>query len=128
MTANRRMCAIGLDAAEWTLVEPLLAAGDLPHLANLRRRSAFALLHDRDYRTGLVWEHFLTGRGAASNRRAAVTVFDPGTYDIWREGAWPVDPFYAVDPVETIVLDVPYLSLARPLPGAQVTGWGGHDP
>lgn len=126
MTA--RVCAIGLDAAEWTLIEPMLARGELPHLERLRRRSAFAHLHNPDYRTGLAWEQFLTGRGSASSRRWSAVAFDPATYTTTKEGAWLQPPFFAQPPVETIAFDVPYLSRSFPVPGVQVTGWGGHDP
>lgn len=34
-----RVAAIGLDAAEWWLVDKLIAEGKLPHLAALRQRS-----------------------------------------------------------------------------------------
>jgi predicted AlkP superfamily phosphohydrolase/phosphomutase len=127
---DRRVAAIGLDAAEWTLVEEMLDAGELPHLAALRERSLVARLDDPvDYRTGLVWEHFLTGRSAAGNGRWAAVEFDPATYEVWQEGARPVEPFYAGAPlVRGVLFDVPYTSIAFPVDGAVVVGWGGHDP
>jgi predicted AlkP superfamily phosphohydrolase/phosphomutase len=126
----KRLAAIGVDAAEWSLVEQLLEAGELPHLAALRSRAAVAQLDDpEDYRTGLVWEHFLTGRGAAANRRWAAVEFDPDTYEVWQEGARPARPFYGgEDAPRSVVFDVPYAPLAHPANGAVVAGWGGHDP
>jgi predicted AlkP superfamily phosphohydrolase/phosphomutase len=125
-----RVAAIGIDAAEWTLMEELFATGDLPHLAALRARSAVARLDDQlDYRTGLVWEHFLTGRGAAGNHRWAAVEFDPATYDVWQEGARGVVPFYAAEPpLRAVIFDVPYATPAAAVDGAVVVGWGGHDP
>jgi len=125
-----RVAAIGLDAAEWTLVERLLADGEMPHLERLRARSAVAQLQDpADYRTGLVWEHFLTGRGAASNMRWAAVEFDPLTYEVWQEGARPTTPFYVSDPpLPAVIFDVPYTTLGHEVDGAVVVGWGGHDP
>src|SRR5439155_3444772 len=92
---KRRVAAIGLDAAEWTLVESMMDAGELPHLAALRARSAEARLHHSDYRTGLVWEHFLTGRSARGNRRWSGVEFDPNGYEAWQVGGKRVTPFYA---------------------------------
>jgi predicted AlkP superfamily phosphohydrolase/phosphomutase len=125
-----RVAAIGVDAAEWSLMEELFATGELPHLAAVRERSAVARLEDPvDFRTGLVWEHFLTGRGAAGNRRWGAVEFDPSTYEVWQEGARPETPFYAADPpLRAVIFDVPYASPARPVDGAVVVGWGGHDP
>jgi predicted AlkP superfamily phosphohydrolase/phosphomutase len=125
-----RVAAIGLDAAEWSLVEQLLDEGELPHLAALRERSAFARLEDPvDYRTGLVWEHFLTGRSAAGNERWAAVEFDPATYDVWQEGSRPTPPFYTADPpMRAVVFDVPYAPLVHRVDGSVVVGWGGHDP
>lgn len=126
--AERRVAAIGLDAAEWSLVEPMMAAGELPHLAALRRRAAVARLEHTDYRTGLVWEHFLTGRGAAGSGRWSVVEFDPSSYETRKEGAKPLRPFFADVPGRTICFDVPYVSLASPGDAVTITAWGGHDP
>jgi predicted AlkP superfamily phosphohydrolase/phosphomutase len=124
----QRVAVIGLDSAEWTLVEGLLATGDLPHLAALRRRSAVAVLRNPDYRSGLVWEHFLTGRGPAGCGRRSAVEFDPATYEVWQQGARGMTPFYLTDPPLTSVLfDVPHVSLACEAPGLQVTSWGSHD-
>src|SRR5205085_12569436 len=38
-------------------------------------------------------------------------------------------PFYAADPpLETVVFDVPFLTLLHDIPGARVAAWGGHNP
>jgi predicted AlkP superfamily phosphohydrolase/phosphomutase len=134
---KRRVVAIGLDAAEWILVERMLADGELPHMAALRERSAEARLHDRDYRTGLIWEHFLTGKSAAGNDRWSAVQFDPLTYDAWQVGGRQLTPFYSnrqdgggdhQSPITTIVFDVPYVTLTGSVDGAEITSWGGHDP
>jgi predicted AlkP superfamily phosphohydrolase/phosphomutase len=134
---RQRVAAIGLDAAEWTLVERLLAEGELPHLAALRRRGAEARLHHSDYRTGLVWEHFLTGKGARGNRRWSAVEFDPRRYEAWQLGGRKLTPFYSSSqddggderpPINTIAFDVPYTTLTGNVHGVEVTSWGGHDP
>lgn len=107
-----------------------MGRGEVPYLTALRGRSAVARLQDEDYRTGLVWEHFLTGRSAVGNRRWSTIEFDPETYEVWQEGARPVRPFYETSPsVPTIAFDVPYSRPTSRQPGgAVVTAWGGHDP
>ncbi len=124
----RRVAAIGLDAAQWSLVESMMDDGALPHLAALRRRAVVAHLEHADYRTGLVWEHFLCGRSAAGVGRWSAVRFDPSTYDTRKEGALPFTPFFEKVPGRTICFDVPYLSLAKTNDAIAVTAWGGHDP
>jgi predicted AlkP superfamily phosphohydrolase/phosphomutase len=127
------VAAIGLDGAEWPLIESLMAEGELPHLSALRARSALAELSDPDYRTGLIWEHFLTGKGAAANGRLAAVEFRPDTYEVWQVGGRRIPPFYARsatmdDPPRVIVFDVPYVTLTGEVDGVEITTWGGHDP
>jgi predicted AlkP superfamily phosphohydrolase/phosphomutase len=124
----RRLAVIGLDAAEWSLVEPMMDDGDLPHLAALRGRAAFARLSHDGYRSGLVWEHFLTGRGAIGNGRWSVVRFDPSSYTADKEGARPLTPFFRSVAGRSICFDVPYTSLASTEDAVAITGWGGHDP
>ncbi len=122
------MAAIGLDSAEWSLLEPMMDDGELPHLSALRRRSAVARLHNADYRTGLVWEQFLTGRGAAGSGRCSPVAFDPSTYEVVKVGARPVAPFFRSVPGHTVAFDVPFVSLASTGDATAVTAWGAHDP
>ncbi len=126
-TANgsRRVAVIGLDAAERTLIEDLIGRGDLPNLARIRARSARCELEsEATWRSGRVWETFLTG---VADWPSAI-VFDPATYDTYQLGARRKRPFYATDPpLSVLALDVPYMSLWHQVDGAQVTAWGGHD-
>jgi hypothetical protein len=60
--ARPRVLAIGLDGLEVTLAERLMAAGEMPALAELRGRSArFRLDPGPAQRTGLAWEHVASG-------------------------------------------------------------------
>lgn len=38
----RRVLVLGWDAADWTVIRPLLAAGQMPHLAGLMARGVSA--------------------------------------------------------------------------------------
>jgi predicted AlkP superfamily phosphohydrolase/phosphomutase len=112
---------IGLDSMSWSLVEEQLDAGRLPHLASLRDRGAFARLDaPAGYRTGVAWENMLAGRVM---RTSSVT-FDPERYTVWQEGP-AVAPFFTGNGgPRTIAFDIPRYSLAYPLDGVAVTGWG----
>ncbi len=118
------VAVIGLDGAEPELVEELMASGAMPHLARLRERSASCRLYsEANWRSGRVWETFLTG--VADFPSAAL--FDPETYESAQLGARRKPPFYArVPDLRVLALDVPYQSLWYDVPGAQVI-WGGHD-
>jgi predicted AlkP superfamily phosphohydrolase/phosphomutase len=124
-----RVVAIGLDAADWRLLEPMMDRGDLPNLAGLRARGARCVLRNDDlYRTSLVWEAFLTGRPDPASRFRAGMAFDPARYAPFKVGARTDPTFFARSPgLRSVVLDAPYLSLA----GAgdrdvRVCGWGAH--
>jgi hypothetical protein len=120
----RRVAVIGMDAAEPRLVDQLMAEGQMPNLARLRRRAAQCPLQsEANWRTGRVWETFLTG--LADFPSAAL--FDPATYESQQLGSRRKPPFYSTLPGTNVVaVDVPYMSLWYDVPGAQVI-WGGHD-
>jgi hypothetical protein len=118
-----RVAVIGLDAAEWTLIEPLIASGELPHLARLRETAAFCRLRQPTPLTEQPWAPFLIGVPMP----LTALRFEPGARESLEVGAPRVPPFYARLPgLRAIVLDVPRMTLAYAVEGAQVTGWGGH--
>ena len=85
---GQRVVVIGLDGLEVTLAERLMAAGDMPALAALRRNAArFLLDHGSAQRTGLAWEHVASGQSPEAAQRWAAVEFDPTTYLTWQEGA-----------------------------------------
>jgi predicted AlkP superfamily phosphohydrolase/phosphomutase len=125
-----RVLAIGLDAVERSFVEPLLEQGELPHLRRLRDSSAVADLETgAPYRSEYPWTEFLSGRSANTLRYWSTLTFDPIEYRCEVVGAAPVKPFYALGAERRVIaLDVPHSRLSSELQGAQVIGWGAHDP
>jgi len=118
-----RVAVIGLDAAEWNLIEALLASGELPHLARLREAGTVCRLRQPTPLTEQPWAPFLTG---APTPLTALR-FDPTAGAPFEVGAPRLPPFYARLPgVRAVVLDVPRMTLAYAVEGAQITGWGGH--
>jgi predicted AlkP superfamily phosphohydrolase/phosphomutase len=125
---RRRVLAVGLDGLEISLAERLMAAGEMPALAGLARRSArFRLDHGPAQRTGLAWEHVASGLSPEEGRRWAAVEFDPGTYDAWQEGA-RFDPWWSGLDRRVVVFDAPYVDLGRTRNTRGVVGWGAHDP
>ena len=61
-TLHDRLLVIGLDGADWDFIEPLIAKGDLPHLAALRDRGAWGELETmRPTRSAPIWTSVVTG-------------------------------------------------------------------
>lgn len=124
-----KLVAIGIDAAEYSLVERLMAAGTLPHLRALADRSArFRLQNVPTYRSDMAWVRFLTGRSAESLGWHGVLGFDPATYVVEGHGTCVATPFYAVEDRRTIAFDLPGSVIDDGVEGVQVTGWGTHAP
>jgi predicted AlkP superfamily phosphohydrolase/phosphomutase len=126
--ARRRVLAIGLDGLEVTLAERLMAAGEMPALAELGQMSArFRLDHGPAQRTGLAWEHFASGLSPDAGCRWSAVEFDPATYTAWQEGA-RFTPWWAGLDRRVVVFDAPYVDLGRAPNTRGVVGWGAHDP
>ena len=123
-----RVAAIGLDAGEWRLVESMLAAGELPHLAKIRQRSAECRLRNPLYRGTVVWEAFLTGREDADDVRSGGVAFDPATYRVAKIAAGSAPPFWSRLPgLRAVAFDVPHLSTAGAADDVRVATWGTHS-
>lgn len=125
-----KVVAIGIDAAEWQLVEAFIDDGTMPTLARLRSSSAHGRLQNIvEYRSELPWTQFLTGRGASANGYWSTVRFDPSTYEAYEQGAHRGRPFYATgDDTFVIAFDVPHSVIWPEVNGVQVTGWGAHSP
>ncbi len=123
----QRVLAIGLDGYEASLGDRLMAAGELPALAALRRRSAcFLLEHGPAQRTGLAWEHVSSGLAPESGGRWAPVHLDPASYAVWQEGT-SLTPFAGRLDARTVVFDTPYFDLARAPAVEGIVNWGAHD-
>ncbi len=84
-TKVQRLAVIGLDGADWRVIEPLIARGELPNLAALRARGSWAVLHSIEPTySPVVWTSIFSGKrpekhgitdwytSQAGNRKAAV--------------------------------------------------------
>ena len=60
--AAHRFLLIGIDGADWRYIDPLIARGELPHLAALKQRGAFGPLKTiRPTLSPVVWTSIATG-------------------------------------------------------------------
>lgn len=124
----KRVAAIGLDSAEWWVVEKLLDEDRLPHLAALRERSTECRLETGSaYRSELPWTQFLTGVDARATGYWSTAAFDPSDYGAFLIGAHAGQPFYARDDLSVICFDVPHSTIHPDVNGVQVTAWGAHS-
>ena len=126
--SGHRVLAIGLDGVAFSYAEELMASGDMPALAELRKRSRrFLLNHGAAQRTGLGWEHFASGLSPEAVRRWSAIELDPSTYTVSQKGA-RFAPWCASIDRRVVVFDTPYLDLRRAPNARGVVAWGAHDP
>ena len=68
-SAQARVVLLGIDGASWSVVDPLLAAGELPELAALLARGAGAELETVEpVISPVVWTSIATGRSPGAHR------------------------------------------------------------
>jgi predicted AlkP superfamily phosphohydrolase/phosphomutase len=126
--------AIGIDAAEIEVIDRLMAAGRLPHLAALRATGSEALLtHRHGGLQSSIWCSFITGqlvtghgcyfpKAWRADRMRIEFINDewPPIHPFW-EGAGPRQPRLAL-------IDIPYLPPPNgSFDGLFLGGWQCHD-
>lgn len=125
--------AIGLDAADPTLIEKWIAQGHLPNLSQLRSQGAYARLKTYEYyRAETPWTTFLTGFSPQQTGYWAPLKIKPGTYQLEDIQAYDFtehQPFYALgDDYRVAVFDMPQAPISKEVNGLQVLAWGAHSP
>jgi hypothetical protein len=121
-----RVVALGLDGAEWQLIEPMLESDALPNLRGMRRRGTVSRLRNSAaFRTSLVWATSLGGRSEVASPASGAIGFDPVEYQTWKIGARRDQVFFAdrLD-VRALTFDVPYLPLLQGGDSIRVSEWG----
>ena len=125
---RHRVLAIGLDGFEYTLAERLMAEGQMPALAALKKRAARFLLDEGSARdAGLPWEHFSSGLSPQGGGRWGSVEFDPSSYTASQVGA-QFAPWWAKTDLRVVVFDPPYLDLRRARNTQGIVAWGSHSP
>jgi predicted AlkP superfamily phosphohydrolase/phosphomutase len=118
---------VGLDAAEWWVVERFVEEGVMPNLAGILERSTFAPITGGEaYKAEGRWAEVLTGRTADENQYWSIIGFDPTDYRCWYERSCHGSYFFARPDLNSIVFDVPNSVISEETHGIQITGWGAH--
>jgi predicted AlkP superfamily phosphohydrolase/phosphomutase len=124
---RRRVAMIGLDAAEWWIVERYVREGVMPNLEKVLSTSHFAHLDgDEAFKAESRWAEVLTGRTSAENQYWSIVDFDPATYTPWYQRSCHGTYFYARPDLRSIIFDIPNSVLVEDAHGTQITGWGAH--
>jgi predicted AlkP superfamily phosphohydrolase/phosphomutase len=125
---RRRLLAIGLDGLEVSLAERFMAEGQMPALAELRKRSARFLLeteHSED--TDMPWAAVASGLSPRAANRWESIQFDPASYTAWQQG--PVfSPWWADSDLRVVVFDAPHVDLHRARNTQGILEWGVQEP
>jgi predicted AlkP superfamily phosphohydrolase/phosphomutase len=125
---RERLLAIGLDGLEVTLAERLMAEGQMPALAELRRRSARFLLeteHSED--TDMPWAAVASGLSPRTANRWESIKFDPASYTAWQQGP-RFAPWWAETDLRVVVFDAPHVDLRLAGNTQGIVEWGVQEP
>lgn len=129
-----RVMAIAIDAAERSMIAELIAAGEMPVMAEVIDRGASAVIEGPEgFLPGAAWPSLITGMPPSSHLLTFDRQLRPGTYRI--ENATPEElrrpPFwrYLSDAkVRSTVVSLYASPLLEDFEGTQVVGWGSYDP
>jgi predicted AlkP superfamily phosphohydrolase/phosphomutase len=134
MTQETRLLAIGLDAAEQSLIRRWMDSGELPTLAGLRERAVWGrTTNEPGLYAGAVWPTIFTGVSAARHGCYYYRQICNGTYRTahFHPDDLKYPPFWkAISDAgcRVAIVDVPKSMLTAGLNGIQVVDWGLHDP
>ncbi|MGK7956172.1 MAG: alkaline phosphatase family protein [Crocosphaera sp.] len=125
--------AIGMDAAEPSLLEDWMSQGYLKNLSRLREQGIYGRLQNfDDSNVETAWTTFATGCSPQKTGFWAHMGFKEGTYETETRAAYDFKEFpafYALgENYRVATFDVPQVRLTPQINGVQVGGWGAHSP
>jgi predicted AlkP superfamily phosphohydrolase/phosphomutase len=127
---RRRVLAIGLDAAESTLVRRLVDAGEMPAFRALLDQGAWSRVTSSSmYSSGSVWPDFATGCPACDHGQYSIWNWDPARMGLAYTDESRLTPFWKAlaDGGATVgVLDVPFTPFLGLDKGFEIHEWGAH--
>ncbi len=75
-----RVLLIGIDGADWRIIDPMLAVGELPHLARLKREGVWGQLKSAEpLLSPLIWTTIVTGKTPDQHGILGFRARDPET-------------------------------------------------
>ncbi len=130
-SSSPRVLAIGIDAAEPTLVRKLIDGGVLPSLRGLLTRGVWGEVHSpADIGSGTVWPTFMTGQSPLDHGIYSVLPWDSRAMCLVRLATDHVTPFWTSLSQEGYavgILDVPFAPVVGLERGIEISEWGAHD-
>jgi predicted AlkP superfamily phosphohydrolase/phosphomutase len=133
MTHGRRVCVIGIDAAEEALVERWCAEGVLPTLDRLRRTGVSIPLRNAEANpSGSVWPTIYTGTPPGHHGMVHPVGIVPGTLTLRSvvPEECPEPPVWsrlAGAGLRSIVVDVPFAPLGGDDESVHIVDWGAYE-
>lgn len=132
---SNRIVAIGLDSADFYLIQKWVNEGHLLTIASLMARGSWGKLNSTaDVGSGTVWPSFFTGASPAKHNSLSPRRVRSGSYRVsysLRENLTKIDPIWVLLSrvnKRIAVLDVPKTCPIEGLNGIQLVGWGAHSP
>jgi predicted AlkP superfamily phosphohydrolase/phosphomutase len=126
-----KVLAIGLDAAEPTLIRKLMDGGQLPVMTTLEREGQWLSLKAPAYiGSGSVWPTFITGKSPLHHGLYSEWLWRPDRMELVRYHGRDLLPFWkGLDQqgVSVGVLDVPFATPIGLKSGFEVAEWWAHD-
>lgn len=125
-----RVLAIGLDAAEPTVIERMIKDGELPVLSALLDNGTWSSVESpAKYGSGVVWPTFFTGTDASEHGQYTHWAWDSSAMALRYYDASRFTPFWkSLDEagVSVGVIDVPFAPHIGVTKGFEVLEWGAH--
>ncbi len=126
-----RVLAVGMDAAESSLVERMARAGELPTLAALLDRGTWRrVTSSAGYSSGAVWPEFSSGLPACDHGLAGLWNWDPAAMGMAYSDPAGLRAFWQdlAGAGRTVgVIDVPFAPFVGVDRGFELAEWGPHD-
>jgi len=129
--SDLKVLAIGLDAAEPSLIQQLMKDGSMPGLAALASEGCwFRVEAPAHIGSGSVWPTFITGTPPTEHGRYSEWIWRPEKMSLERYHGRDLDPFWKrLDErgIAVGVLDVPFATPVGLKSGFEVAEWWSHD-
>jgi predicted AlkP superfamily phosphohydrolase/phosphomutase len=133
MTEQRKILAIGIDAAEISLIQRWNDDGHLPTLRKLKQEGAFGPLSSTaEWLVGSPWPSFYTSTPPSEHGMYHYLIWRPERMATERpSSSWmPLEPFWrSLDALgkRVVAVDMPLAYAPGPFKGIEISGWATHE-